>query len=193
MDNKSGQEKDDPAVRGKFVCGECGSERIKTSREIYNFPYGVGAETVELSCEVPIRNCAVCGFSFIDGEAEDICHEEVCKHIGVMPPSQIKALRELYELTQAQFSEITKLGEATLSRWERGIVIQNQAYDNYLYLLGYEENLQKIRERGESPEPMEPAVKRVERPQFRELDVNDEVLQKQDSFKLYAWESARAS
>jgi transcriptional regulator with XRE-family HTH domain len=93
----------------------------------------------------------------------------------------------LYNLTQAEFAEVTKLGEATLSRWERGIVIQNQAYDNYLYLLGYEENLQKIRERGESSEPMEPAVKRVERPQFRELVVNDEVLQKKDSFKLNPW------
>lgn len=187
MNDKSNQGKSGSGDSGKFVCGECGSKKIETNQEIYKFPYGVGDEAVELSCKVPLRKCIDCGFSFIDGESEDICHEEVCKHLGVMPPSQIKALRGLYELTQAQFSEITKLGEATLSRWERGVVIQNQAYDNYLYLLGYEENLQKIRERGESPEPMEPAVKRVERSQFRELDVNDEVLQKKDSFKLNPW------
>lgn len=193
MDNKSGQEKNSPEVSGKFVCGECGSERIRTSREIYKFPYGVGADTVELSCEVPVRNCADCGFSFIDGEAEDICHEEVCKHLGVIPPSQIKALRELYELTQAQFSEITKLGEATLSRWERGVVIQNQAYDNYLYLLGFKENFQMVRERGESTEPLEQYVGEVGRPQFRELDVDEELLERKSVFKLYTWESARAS
>lgn len=189
MDNKSGQEKNSPAVSGKFVCGECGSERIRTSREIYKFPYGVGADTVELSCEVPVRNCADCGFSFIDGETEDICHEEVCKHLGVMSPSQIKSLRGLYELTQAQFSEVTKLGEATLSRWERGVVIQNQAYDNYLYLLGFEKNLQRVRKRGESHEQIEPAVERVEMPQFRELEVNEDLLEMKVRFKLYAWES----
>ncbi len=193
MDSKSGQEKNGPAVRGKFVCGECGSERIRTNREIYKFPYGVGADTVELSCEVPVRNCADCGFSFIDGEAEDICHKEVCKHLGVMPPSKIKALRELYELTQAQFSEITKLGEATLSRWERGVVIQNQAYDNYLYLLGFKENFQLVREHGESTEPLEQYVGEVRRPQFRELDIDEELLERKSGFKLYACGSARAS
>jgi len=184
MDNKPSQEKDTPEVLGKFVCGECGSERIKTSREVYKFPYGVGTDTVELSCEVPVRKCADCGFSFIDGDAEDICHKEVCKHLGVMTPSQIKALRGLYELTQAKFSEITKLGEATLSRWERGVVIQNQAYDNYLYLLGFKENLQKIQRRKESIGKMETSIEESERPQFRELEVNEEVLQKQGCFKL---------
>lgn len=150
MDKKTVQEDNKLEDPSKFVCGECGSERIRTSREIYNFPYGVGNDTVELSCEVPFRKCSDCGFSFIDGEAEDICHEEVCKHLGMMTPSKIKALRGLYELTQAQFSEITKLGEATLSRWERGIVIQNQAYDNYLYLLRFPENLKKLHSRVES-------------------------------------------
>jgi len=187
VDNKPGQEKNTPELLGKFVCGECGSERIKTSREVYKFPYGVGTDTVELSCEVPVRKCADCGFSFIDGDAEDICHEEVCKHLGVMTPSQIKALRELYELTQAQFSKITKLGEATLSRWERGVVIQNQAYDNYLYLLGFKENIQMLRERGKSPEQTVLDAERVERPLFRELVVNEKVVQRQDSFKLHQW------
>ena len=171
----------------KDICPNCGSESIERVKENYTFTYGVGDDAVDLSAMVPIIKCSDCGDGFLDYVAEDICHEAVCKHLGVMSPSQVKGLRKLYNLTQAEFAEVTKLGEATLSRWERGIVIQNQAYDNYLYLLGYEENLQKIRERGESPEPMEPAVERVERPQFRELDVNDEVLQKKDSFKLNPW------
>ena len=147
MDKKTVQEDNRPEDPSKFVCGECGSERIRTSREIYNFPYGIGNDTVELSCEVPFRKCSDCGFSFIDGEAEDICHEEVCKHLGVMTPAKIRALRELHGLTQAQFKEVTKLGEATLSRWERGVVIQNQAYDNYLYLLAFPKNFDRVRER----------------------------------------------
>jgi len=131
-------------------CPECGSGNVKTSEEEYSFPYGVGEHAVNLKPRVPIRTCSDCGFSFLDHVGEGICHEAVCKHLGVMTPSQIKALRGLYELTQAQFSEFTKLGEATLSRWERGIVIQNQAYDNYLYLLRFPENLKKLHSRVES-------------------------------------------
>lgn len=193
MDKKTVQEDNRPEDPSKFVCGECGSERIRTSREIYNFPYGVGNDTVELSCEVPFRKCSDCGFRFIDREAEDICHEAVCKHLGVMTPSQVKDLRKMYKLNQAEFAEITELGEATLSRWERGIVIQNKAYDNYLYLLGFKENLQRVRERGESHEPMEPSVERNERPQFRELDVNKELLERKSSFKLLAFECVGSS
>jgi len=174
-------------------CPECGSGNVKTSEEEYSFPYGVGEYAVNLKPRVPIRTCSDCGFSFLDHFGEGICHEAVCKHLGVMTPSQIKALRGLYELTQAQFSEITKLGEATLSRWERGVVIQNQAYDNYLYLLGFKENFQMVREHGESTELLEQYVGEVGMPQFRELDVDEELLERKSGFKLYAWESARAS
>ena len=184
MDKKNVQEDNRPEDLSKFVCGECGSERIRTSREIYKFPYGVGNDTVELSCEVPFRKCSDCGFSFLDHVAEDLCHEEVCKHLRVMTPSQVKDLRKMYKLTQAEFAEITKLGPATLSRWERGILIQNEAYDNYLYLLGFKENLQKIQRRKESIGKMETSIEESERPQFRELEVNEEVLQKQGCFKL---------
>lgn len=187
MNRNSKKESSGSSKEDNLICPECGSVCIETSEEEYSFPYGIGEDSVNLKPRVPIRTCSDCGFSFLDHVGEGICHEAVCKHLGVMTPSQVKDLRKMYKLTQVEFAEITKLGPATLSRWERAILIQNQAYDNYLYLLGYEENLQKIRERGESPEPMEPAVKRVERPQFRELDVNDEVLQKKDRFKLNPW------
>jgi DNA-binding transcriptional regulator YiaG len=120
----------------------------------------------------------------LDGDAEDACHEAVCRHLGVMTPSQIKALRTLYGLTQSQFSEITKLGEATLSRWERGIVIQNQAYDNYLYLLGFNENLERIRNRTKESKITEQIVNRNQNPQFRKLDVTGELLERKMNFKL---------
>ena len=139
-------------TKGNFVCPNCGSRNIQTSQKQYCFPYGVEENQVELSTEVPVRICAGCGFEFLDYVGQNVCHEAVCRYLGVMTPSQIKGLRKLYNLTQAQFREITKLGEATLSRWERGLVIQNQAYDNYLYLLGFPKNLDRIRSRDKSGE-----------------------------------------
>lgn len=148
--------------KGVFVCADCGSSNVETYEEDYTFAYGIGESIVKLTDRIPIRKCSDCDFSFRDCVADDICHEAVCRHLGVMTPRQIKSLREQYELTQAEFSEVTKLGEATLSRWERGIVIQNEAYDNYLYLLGFTENLERVRNHERTGNMEESPVESVE-------------------------------
>jgi len=147
MDKNLTPESNSAIIGGKSICPDCGSNKIEMSEENHTFTYGRAEDKVDLRVKVPVQTCSECRASFIDHIAEEICHEAVCQHLGVMTPSQIKGLRKLYNLTQAQFREITKLGEATLSRWERGLVIQNQAYDNYMYLLGFTENLDRIRNR----------------------------------------------
>jgi len=168
-----------------IVCPGCGSNKISSAKESYTFTYGTGANAVELTAEVPVRNCEDCKFSFLDSVAEDICHEVVCKHLGVMTPSEIKDLRGKYNLSQSQFAEITKLGEATLSRWERGTIIQNQAYDNYLYLLRLPLNLERIRNRSKLEENITVEQKEISIPRFRQLDPNDEeIANRSKTFKL---------
>jgi len=147
MNDKSNQKKNKSEDSTEFVCGECGGKKIETVQEIYKFPYGVGTDAVELSCKVPVRHCVNCGFNFIDGEAEDLCHEEICKYLGVMAPEEIRNIRESKGLSQAEFCRITKLGEATMSRWERGVLIQNAAYDNYMFLLKLPLNFERILQR----------------------------------------------
>jgi putative zinc finger/helix-turn-helix YgiT family protein len=172
-------------------CTECGSSKLTISQEECRFPYGKGTEAVELSAVVEVEKCGDCGFSCMGPAAERACHEAICAHLGVMNPSQIKGLREYHGLKQAEFSKITGLGEATLSRWERGIVIQNKAYDHYLYLLGLKDNMQIIRDRRESHEQKLPTMEKAKRPQFRELEVDEEILQRQNSFKLRPCELIR--
>ena len=170
------------------ICPECGSSNLKRNQKEYKFPYGKGTEAVELSAVVEVEKCGDCGFSCMGPAAEKACHDAICDHLGLMKPGQIKALRDYFMLTQAQFSKITGLGEATLSRWERGIIIQNEAYDNYLYLLGLRENLRSIRDRRESRGLILTTRENAERPRFRELDVKEDVLQRQSNFKLHHWE-----
>jgi hypothetical protein len=148
---KEKQEKNErqPDDNGVLVCAMCGGKDIDTSIEDMTFPYGVGKEKVDLSARVPVRKCANCGFTYRDVVADRVCHDVVCHHLGVMTPAQIRSLRGMYSLTQAQFATATRLGEATLSRWERGILIQNGAYDSYLYLLGFLENMDRLQNRGE--------------------------------------------
>jgi len=171
-----------------LTCPECGSCSVETSNEQYSFPYGVGDQAVELTARVPVRKCADCGFRYMDRSAERICHDVICDHLRVMKPSQVKGLRNLYDLSQCEFSRITGLGEATLSRWERGIVIQNQAYDNYLYLLGFKNNIRRIQERkslGTSYEHLEPKMHKLS---FPSLDVTEELLKRQSRFNLRLWQ-----
>ena len=182
--NDKTKKTDNALFSGEFICGECGSKRVKTTWQSYKFPYGVGTDAVELSCEVPVRNCEDCDFTFIDIEAEYLCHEAICKHLGVMTPKKIKSLRELYKLTQAQFCEITKLGEATLSRWERGILVQNSAYDNYLYLLGFRENIDKLLNRREGSKLPALDIEKLW-PTFRAIkEITPELIERQNRFEL---------
>ena len=50
-------------------------------------------------------------------------------------------------MTRAAFAEMTRLGEASLARWEKGLLIQNPANDQLLYLLRFPENVERLRAR----------------------------------------------
>jgi putative zinc finger/helix-turn-helix YgiT family protein len=184
MNDKENGNQEDHTVSHKFTCGECGSNNIETTNEKYSFPYGIGDEAVELSCVVPVRNCNNCGAKFLDDVAEDLCHEEICRYKGVMTPSEIKHIRAKCGFSQEQFAQITKLGSATLSRWERGIVIQNEAYDNYLFLIKLPYNLERVRNRTRCSEEAQAYIWQGEEDRFRELKVNQELVEVSRRFKL---------
>ena len=130
-------------------CPNCGHADVKTTVTEDAFTYGEGPSAVNLTATVPLRTCLKCGFQFLDAAAEDAQHEAVCRHLGVMTPSQMQALRRKYGLSRVSFAQITKLGEATIARWERGEFIQNAAYDQLLYLLTFEENFNRLRDRND--------------------------------------------
>jgi putative zinc finger/helix-turn-helix YgiT family protein len=166
-----------------IVCPSCGGPNVKTENKNRTFPYGCDSEKVELTVQVPVRVCTDCDFSFLDRVAERLCHEAICQYLKVMSPSQIRDLRELYSLNQSQFAKLTGLGEATLSRWERGVVIQNRAYDSFLYLLGFEENIRRLQERTDTLN-RKVAASGLRQPSFRSLEVTEEILDKQRGFEL---------
>jgi putative zinc finger/helix-turn-helix YgiT family protein len=161
------------------VCPQCGHAEIDTLWANCPFPYGVGADVVELDVRLPVRKCRKCGFEFLDEEAEDLRHEAVCRHLGVLTPAEIKALREKLGLSRAEFARLTRLGEATIARWERGELIQNAGNDSLLWLLQYDENVQRLRERVERSAPVT----------LKLIDSKDpDLLKRKDAFDL-----ARAS
>jgi len=76
--------------------------------------------------------CSDCGFSFTDQVAEQVEHETICQHLGVMTPKKLATIPKHYRLSLTKFSEITRIGEELFARWENGDTIQNGAYDNFL-------------------------------------------------------------
>jgi transcriptional regulator with XRE-family HTH domain len=74
-------------------------------------------------------------------------HEAVCAHLGIMPPRAVIEVRKQFGISRQDFSEVTKIGEASLSRWERGVGVQNAALDQLLYLLTFRENYVRLKAR----------------------------------------------
>jgi putative zinc finger/helix-turn-helix YgiT family protein len=131
--------------RPRVRCARCGSADVNTSFHAEVLPFGTGAKSAQLHVSIPVRTCASCGSTFTDHETETIRHEAVCRHMRVLTPREIRTLRLRLGMTRRQFATLTKLGEATIARWEAGSLIQNAAYDTLLRLLMYPENVDRLR------------------------------------------------
>lgn len=163
-------------------CPECGSSTISTRLQKQRLPYGDGNRAVELEVLLPVRKCSECGFEYLDDAAETIRHEAVCRHLGVLTPGEIRSIRQEYDLSRADFSRLTRLGEATLTRWENGILIQNPAYDRYLRLLRFPENIQRLEIKDNPTSRGSSTVVSLVR--FRALKDEDEARRRQADFQL---------
>lgn len=139
------------------------------------FHYGAGRDAVTLTARVPVFSCADCDLEFTDSQAEEIRHEVVCIHLGVLTPAEIKSIRSHLSLSQAQFAELTEIGVASLKRWETGDVIQNKSMDKYLRLI----------RRFDSARDLQSALTRVEfpTPTFRTTFSSDQ-RNRSETFRL---------
>lgn len=169
-------------------CANCGSVNVSTSMEADRFTHGVGADAAELSVVVPVRTCSDCGTQFTDEEAERLRHEAVCRHLGLLTPSEIRDVRISYGMRRAEFANVTKLGEATLARWESGATLPNAANDRYLRLLRFPENLARLpgAPTRVAERPLPPNVLRFPAPRYRVLtEVPPEIHQAERAFQLH--------
>ena len=164
----------------RIECPECDSPRVHTRPTPHKFIYGVGANAAELHCMLPVRVCSQCGAEFVDEEGETVRHDVVCRHLGLLTPGEVQNLRER-EGSQAQFGSLTGIGEASLSRWETGASWQTKAYDNYLFLLQFQENIERLRMRRGPSQDSQPA--KIEG-RFRSIEITPQRLAQQSRFVL---------
>lgn len=168
-----------------FACPECGGQNVHTELIDHRFSYGNGDSAVGLVARVPLRKCRDCQAEYLDSEAEDLMHEAVCRHLGVMTPAEVRSVRQQCGgLPRTEFARITGLGEATIGRWERGELIQNTANDQLLYLLTFPENVIRLRARARrtSDANRSGGSSAGPQPQFRVLAVTAELTEQAQSF-----------
>lgn len=186
MPTRSGKSLGFSVSANELRCPSCGSDAVTTEVIEHRFPYGDGDSAVDLSARVPLRKCQECGEEYLDDESEDLMHETVCRHRGVMTPSQVRAIRQQSGgMSRAEFARITRLGEATIGRWERGELIQNAAYDQLLYLLTYPDNLIRLQERVDpaTSQPTAASACGAAR-RFRLIGVTDDLTERAATFLL---------
>ena len=73
----------------QYECPMCDSADVTTTWTPFTFEYGSGDTVAELHVRVPARRCEQCDIDFLDDVGEDIKHEAICKHLGVLSPREI--------------------------------------------------------------------------------------------------------
>jgi HTH-type transcriptional regulator/antitoxin MqsA len=117
-------------------CPSCGHQPLVAQRIRDEFEYGPDDERMRVVAEaVPVLTCPACGEVLYGPEAAAIRHQAICRALGLLSPAEIKALRERLGPDQEDFARLTGIGVATLSRWERGRLLQTRALDRYLRVL----------------------------------------------------------
>lgn len=125
-------------------CPSCGHRQVSVQEVEEEFEYGLGSEQISVSALVPVMTCCHCGFSFTDETGEVRRHDAICAKLGVLKPLEIRFMRECNGMSQADLAALSGIGKASLSRWERGALIQNEANDSLLRLLAFPENLKRL-------------------------------------------------
>ncbi len=118
-------------------CPACGQGWLKPTTATDRFVHEEDGVSMPVIVEkVPIEVCTKCAEAYRGPEAARLHHEAVCRTFGFLTPREIFDLRErILSLTQEEFAHLTGIGLATISRWERGRLVQNRAMDRYLRLL----------------------------------------------------------
>ena len=128
----------------RHECALCGAKAAVLRYRQHSFAYG-DDKPVALTATLPALECEACGEAYAAPGAEDAQHDAICDHLGRLRPSAIKALREQHHLSQEELASLTGIGVASIKRWEKGALVQNDAMDRYLRLLATPHNLSLLR------------------------------------------------
>lgn len=117
------------------ACPACGTTMME-KRATLHLP--VNGEDIAVPSAAHLR-CPKCGeivLRFQDAKrlGEDAIAVYRKKH-GLLSADEIRAIRDRFELTQADLTRLLHLGANTISRWESGRNVQTEAMDILLRMI----------------------------------------------------------
>jgi putative zinc finger/helix-turn-helix YgiT family protein len=173
------------SVTTRVKCPECERGYLVSFTRDEELDYDLGEETFKvLAKDVPVERCDVCGMIASGPAAAIVRHEAICRAAGLLTPCEIKAIRDSFGWAQQHLAELTDFGVATISRWERGRLLQNRSANKVLQAIrdcpAFREYLEELLASKTSARQTGPA--RVEKRISRYL--NDERMVKDNSAKF---------
>src|SRR5690349_13269975 len=109
------------------LCPACGRGILKPRLISEVFEYGEDGDTAIVKTQdVPIEDCDVCGESFSGPTAARIRHEAIGRALGLLPPQDIRAIRERLGQSLDQFAKLIGVKTDRLNQWENGTIWQDR-------------------------------------------------------------------
>jgi putative zinc finger/helix-turn-helix YgiT family protein len=136
---KTMRKHDRPAPRGRALpddaCPACGT-MMKEARGRLKLP--INGEEIAVPSASHLK-CPRCGEIVLRFQDAKRLHEDAVeiyrrKH-GLLSANEIRAIRERFELNQAELADLLRLGANTVSRWESGKNVQIAAMDTLLRMI----------------------------------------------------------
>lgn len=127
-------------------CRHSGDGELCRKSVMHEWTEGVERER-HYKARIDVIACVSCGAEVIDEYARLQQHEVWCRENDLLSPRAIRDLRRRLGLRRERFAELLGLGPASVGRWERGVLVQNKAYDNLMRLLENRANVDELSRR----------------------------------------------
>ena len=106
---------------------------MEKSTEAVDREYAFEGRSVAVSLPaVPVLRCRSCQEVLFGLEADEALTAEFRRLTNLLSPAQIRALRKALGYTQEELASIMRIAAESISRWERGHVIQSGGMDSLL-------------------------------------------------------------
>lgn len=122
-------------MENMFYCSSC--EELHDTK-IIEKEQTLSVKGKNITLAVRIRVCQECGEEILDEELDNETlsrfYDEYRRLENLLLPSEIKTIRQRYNLSQSSFAKLLGFGEKTITRYENG-AIQDACHDNLIRLM----------------------------------------------------------
>lgn len=112
------------------ICPVCGANALREVQGDYTHEWPDGTNTVfQQACW---EACDSCEEMLIPNALGERIERQRYLHEGLLPPDEIKAIREKLSISQVEMAQFMGVGDKTYARWETGASMQNKSTDTLI-------------------------------------------------------------